>query len=96
MPSALALKLAKLTLDVLGPERHQAPARQIEAALAGLRLEADDRQLIGRRTLPGRREIRHRPLILRDIETDDGRIGHLSSSGLPPSSSGIAPAAATG
>ena len=38
----------------------------------------------------------HLKHILRDIETDDGRIGHFSSSRLLPPSLGIAPTAATG
>ena len=38
----------------------------------------------------------HLKHILRDIETDDGRIGHFSSSRLLPLSLGIAPTVATG
>src|SRR4029077_9392553 len=46
--------------DVLGPERHQPPAQQVERALAGLRVITAECEAVGRRRVVARRRVRHR------------------------------------
>jgi hypothetical protein len=58
----LGVDIREAALDVLGPIGDQAPAQHIEAALFGLGVVADDRQGIGRRHVPARREVRRRAL----------------------------------
>src|SRR5271156_1885027 len=49
-------------LGVLGPRGDQAPAHDVEAALAVENIVTHDRQRIGRRHVPARRKVRRRPL----------------------------------
>ena len=52
----------KADFDILGPMRDQTPAQQVQAALAGLPIVADDGELVSRRRIPSRREVRGRPM----------------------------------
>jgi hypothetical protein len=72
----LGVDVGEADLDVLGPERHQAPAHHIEAAPAVHHIVADDRQRIRGCYVPARGEIRRRPLGLnREADLDLADIG---------------------
>ena len=51
-PLGFGVDVRKTDFDVLTPERHQAPAHHIQAALANLRIVADDWDGIGWRYVP--------------------------------------------
>ena len=57
----LGVDVRESDLDVRGPIRDQAPAQQVEAALPGLLVIADDGQGVGRRYIPAGRKIGRRP-----------------------------------
>src|SRR4051794_28941404 len=61
-PLSLGIDVREPDLDVLGPERHQAPAQHIQAALAGPAIIADHRKWVRRRYIPTRRDVRGRPM----------------------------------
>ena len=57
-PLGLGVDVREADLDVLCPIRHQPPAHDVQAALAGLGIVAHDGQRIGRRAVPSRRKVR--------------------------------------
>jgi len=53
-PLGLGIEVREADVDVLGPERHAAPMNQVQAALGGPGIKANDRQLVsGRGVLTG-------------------------------------------
>src|ERR1700719_4478465 len=54
----LGVDVGEADLDVLRTERHQAPAHDIEAALPGPSIVADNGQILGRRGVPVGRYVR--------------------------------------
>ena len=61
-PLGLGVDVGETDVEVLGPERHETPSQQVEAALAGLGVVPDDGERVGRRHIPARREIGSRPM----------------------------------
>jgi len=60
-PLRFGVDICKADFEVFGPIRHQAPPQYVEATFSGLGIVSDDRQRIGWRDIPTRREIRARP-----------------------------------
>src|SRR5262249_36606861 len=70
----------KADLEVFGPVWDQAPAQQIQAALAGLRIEADHWEQIGRGAVPCRRKVRGRQMWWdRKDELDFAHVGRKTN-----------------
>src|SRR5215472_9070808 len=65
-----------MRVDIPRPERRQTPTQEIEAALAGFSVIADDRQRVRRRDVPAGREVRRRTMRWdRENELDLTHIG---------------------
>ena len=59
---------------VLGPVRHEAPLQQIEVALTGLGMTADDHRGLRRADVPGRCNVRQRIHRLEEPSNELGRL----------------------
>jgi hypothetical protein len=51
-PLRLGVDVREADFDVLGTVRHEAPAQQVQIALAGFGIVADDRERVSRRYVP--------------------------------------------
>src|ERR1700757_4205513 len=51
-PLGLGVDVGEADVEVLGPERHETPAQQVEATLAGLGIVSDYGERVGRRHIP--------------------------------------------
>jgi hypothetical protein len=68
-PLGLGVDVREADFDVLGPKRHEPPAHDIQATLAGSGIIADHRERVGRRHIPTGRDVWGRP-IRRDREDE--------------------------
>jgi hypothetical protein len=68
-PLGFGVDVREADFDVLGPERYEPPAHDIQAALASSRIVADHGERVGRRDVPAGRDVRGRP-IRRDREDE--------------------------
>src|ERR1700730_16402116 len=75
-PLGFGVDVRETNFEILSPERYQAPAHDVQAALTSLRIISYHRERVGWRYVPTRRYVRGRPMRRdREDELDLAGIG---------------------